>query len=49
MIIINSGFEVNSGSSMVCTECENITTSIGHTRLELLRLQVYKNRTELYQ
>ena len=34
------GFEVSPGSNVVCTECENLTTSIGHTRIELLRLQV---------
>ena len=31
---------MDSSSTAVCTECENLTTSIGHTRIELLRLQV---------
>jgi len=54
IINVSLGFEVDSSSTAVCTECENLTTSIGHTRIELLRLQKKLNEAvsrlrDLYQ
>eukprot|EP00088_Acartia_fossae_P032909 TRINITY_DN3367_c0_g1_i9.p1 TRINITY_DN3367_c0_g1~~TRINITY_DN3367_c0_g1_i9.p1 ORF type:complete len:1030 (-),score=197.59 TRINITY_DN3367_c0_g1_i9:78-3167(-) len=54
--IINTslGQELSEENSVVCADCENITTSIGHTKSELTRLQKKLNEAvsrlkDLYQ